>query len=135
MITATGGKQYQRDYAVSIAEFVCQKFNIEPTVEICLREMANDNNYGYCCDLEDNEYEIEVKRGMRLRTLLTTIAHEMIHVKQYVEGTLDHSAEADMDYWDRPSEIEAHGREIGIFIRWAEQQGLADRAWTQAERH
>ena len=24
MITATGGKQYQRDYAVSIAEFVCQ---------------------------------------------------------------------------------------------------------------
>ena len=135
MITAIGGKQYQRDYAVSIAEFVCQKFDIEPTVEIQIRAMGGDDNYGYCCNLEDNEYEIEVKRDLKLRTLLTTIAHEMIHVKQYTQGTMDHKTEADMDYWDRPSEIEAHGREIGVFIRWCEQQGLANRAWTQAERH
>lgn len=133
MITVTGGKQYQRDYVTSIAEYVCGKFGIEPVVEINLREMRGDNNYGYCCDLEDGEYEIEVKRGLPLRTLLTTVAHEMVHVKQYKTGQLTQTNEINIDYWDRPSEIEAHGRETGLFIRWAEDSGLAHRKWTQTK--
>jgi len=28
------------------------------------------------------------------------------------------------DYWDRPWEIEAHGRETGLFVRWAETNGI-----------
>lgn len=133
MITVTGGKQYQRDYVTSIAEYVCEKFGIEPMVEINLREMRGDSNYGYCCDLEDGEYEIEVKRGLPLRTLLTTVAHEMVHVKQYETGQLTQTNEINIDYWDRPSEIEAHGRETGLFIRWAEDSGLAHRKWTQTK--
>jgi hypothetical protein len=35
------------------------------------------------------------------------------------------------DYWDRPHEIEAHGRETGLFIRWCEQEGLGHMKWTR----
>jgi hypothetical protein len=36
-----------------------------------------------------------------------------------------------VSYWDLPWEIEAHGRELGLFVRWAEKEGLADKKWTQ----
>ena len=35
------------------------------------------------------------------------------------------------DYWDQPWEIEAHGREIGLFIRWAEKEGYSKRKWVK----
>ena len=66
-----------------------------------------------------------------MRDLLTTIAHEIVHVKQYELGELTQNNESDIEYWDRPSEIEAHGRETGLFIKWAEANKLASRKWTQ----
>ena len=30
-----------------------------------------------------------------------------------------------MSYWDLPWEIEAHGREVGLFIRYCEENKLA----------
>ena len=35
------------------------------------------------------------------------------------------------NYWDLPWEIEAHGKELGLFIRWAEAKNLAKHSWTQ----
>jgi len=35
------------------------------------------------------------------------------------------------DYWDQPWEIEAHGRECGLFVRWAETHGFAKKKWAQ----
>lgn len=132
MITVNGGSRTQQKYAFSMASYVCQKFGIAPTIEINFRRMSKDPNYGYCCHLDDNEFEIDIKRTLRLRDMLTTLAHELVHVKQYVENTLDHSAEEDIEYWDRPSEIEAHGRETGLFIQWAETNRLSHHKWTQA---
>ena len=78
---------------------------------------------------------------MPMRKLLETIAHEMVHVKQYARGELYQGIRVNkyrwqgkwvgnMDYWDEPWEIEAHGREAGLFIRWAEKEGLANQKWT-----
>ena len=36
-----------------------------------------------------------------------------------------------MNYWDLPWEIEANGRETGLFVRWAEQNNLGRYAWTR----
>ena len=63
--------------------------------------------------------------------MLTTLAHELVHVKQYELGQLTQNNESDYNYWDKPSEIEAHGREIGLFITWAENHKLANKKWTQ----
>ena len=131
MITVNGGSARQQYYAFSMAHFVCEKFGINPTVEINFRNMSNDPNFGYFTELEAGEYEIDLKRSLKLRELLCTLAHELVHVKQYEEGTLTQTNEEGMDYWDKPSEIEATGREPGLFIRWAEKNELSHLAWTQ----
>ena len=131
MIYVQGGTQQQRKYAYSMAEYVCDKFNINPDIEISFRRLTNDRSLGGCISLDDNEYEIDIKRSLRMRDMLTTLAHELVHVKQYELGQLNHDDEADYDYWDKPSEIEAHGRETGLFVTWAEQNNLAHKKWTQ----
>ena len=131
MIYVQGGTKQQRKYAYSMADYVCNKFNINPDVEIYFRRLTNDRSLGGCVQVDAGEYEIDLKRSMRMREMLTTLAHELVHVKQYELGQLDHSAEAEYDYWDKPSEVEAHGRETGLFIRWAEKNNLASKKWTQ----
>jgi hypothetical protein len=128
-ITVNGGTANQRKYAHSMAQFVCEKFGISPCIEISFKRMTNDANYGYACHLEGNDYEVEIKRSLPMREMLTTLAHELVHVKQYVLGEMPESIDQG-DYWDRPWEVEAHGRETGLFIRWAEKEGLASKKWT-----
>lgn len=132
MIYIQGGTKNQRKYAESMATFVCNKFDISPNIEICFKRMTNDANYGYACHLEDNDYEVEIKRSLRMREMLTTLAHELVHVKQYVKGEMPKNITAG-DYWDRPHEIEAHGRETGLFIRWCESENLAHKSWAQVK--
>ena len=131
MITVVGGTQAQRNYAYSMIEFVCNKFSIYPDIEVSFRRLDNCTSLGGCVYLGDNEYEIDIKRSLRMRDMLTTLAHELVHVKQYELGELTQDNEAKYDYWDRPSEIEAHGRETGLFVRWAEENNLAHKKWTQ----
>jgi len=129
MITVNGASKTQRKYAESMAVFVCKKFGISPEIEINFRRMTKDENFGYCCHLEEKEFEVDVKRSLRLRDMLTTLAHELVHVKQYINDEMPDELEG--DYWDRPHEIEAHGRETGLFIRWAEQNKLSHYKWTK----
>jgi hypothetical protein len=131
MITVVGGTSSQRKYAYSMAQFVCNKFNINPDIEISFRRLTNCHSLGGCVDMGDNEYEIDIKRSLRMRDMLTTLAHELVHVKQYELGELTQDNEAEYDYWDKPSEIEAHGRETGLFVTWAEQNNLGNKKWTQ----
>jgi|TARA_R110002153_G_C13289671_1_gene494781 hypothetical protein len=64
---------------------------------------------------------------------LETIAHELVHVKQFARGEMKDLMSvkkvswngtrydrAETDYWDLPWEIEAHGRERGLFVRLCE---------------
>ena len=68
-----------------------------------------------------------------------TLAHEMVHVKQWAKGEMYeytvpdmvrfHKTKfnmADINYWDYPWEIEAFGRQLGLFVRFCEAQGIAD---------
>ena len=98
-----------------------------------------DSAYGYCLCEDERTFEIEVDRSLPLRKLLTTVAHEMVHVKQYARKELKEDynwlgktyAPTKVSYWDQPWEIEAHGREIGLFVRWAEKNNLGNKKWTQ----
>ena len=143
-ITVKGGKPNQQKYIKSMVEF-CIK-TLMPrmkTLDITVKLTSPKDAYGYCLELDDKRsFEIEVHRGLRLRTLLETVAHEMVHVKQYARREL-HPAHNTwcgktynpdkVSYWDLPWEIEAHGRETGLFIRWAEENGLGNKKWTWDE--
>ena len=141
-IRITGGTKNQKKYARSMVKF-CIK-TLMPrmkTLDITVKLKNPNGAMGYCLELDDNRtFEIEADKKLRLRKLLETIAHEMVHVKQYARRELHpvHNTwcgktynPEKVSYWDLPWEIEAHGREVGLFVRWAEQEKLGDKKWTQ----
>lgn len=156
-IVIKGANATQKKHIESMVEFCVNKMmprmrNLSFTIK--LKDLTKANAYGFCCsdpegDAERNDrpraFEIEVHKGLRLRRLLQTVAHEMVHAKQYAKSELHQGVRIDkhrwkgkwvsnnLNYWDEPWEIEAHGREIGLFIQWAEANGLAKYKWTQED--
>jgi hypothetical protein len=141
-ISIKGGTKSQKKYVRSMVKF-CIK-TLMPrmkTLDITVKLKNPNGAMGYCLELDDNRtFEIEVDRNMRLRKLLETVAHEMVHVKQYARRELHPVHDTwcgktynpkKTSYWDLPWEIEAHGREVGLFVRWAEQEKLGHLKWTQ----
>ena len=82
------------------------------------------------------DYHIELDSTINLREILINLAHEMVHVKQWVKGEMYEYANPnevrwmkkkydmnDMDYYDYPWEIDAFGRQLGLFVRMCEETG------------
>ena len=124
-------------------------YNLE--IRVKLRRFPKDENaHGYCLALDGpradrpREFELDINSTIKLRNMLETIAHEMVHVKQYARGELYVGDRGNrfcknrwqgkwmsdkINYWDLPWEIEAHGREAGLFVRWCEKNKVFDK-WT-----
>jgi hypothetical protein len=145
-ITARGSDRKTQKLCKDIAQFCAEMLmgkrlssNIELRIEF-------SNKLGGCdgdCIWEDDEdrpreFTIRVREGMCLSKKLRTVCHEMVHVKQYAKSEMKQSWRPsrmtkfngklypdDMDYWDQPWEIEAFGREDGLYTRWVD-----DRKWT-----
>ena len=98
------------------------------------------------CSVEDNacrEFEISVEESLGLKAFLLALAHECVHIKQYASRHLvseslniDHWMGKRFDsrrveYWDRPWEIEAYGRETGLFWRYCEKYGFEREKWAE----
>jgi|TARA_B110000977_G_scaffold196946_1_gene278371 hypothetical protein len=87
------------------------------------------------------EFTIEIDASMSIRNILITLAHEMVHVKQWAKDEMyeyyntpkmvrfkgEKMHMDKIDYWDYPWEIEAFGRQLGLFVRFCEDVGIADR--------
>ena len=101
-------------------------------------EDMGSNIYGFC-DWNDTNYRgrdftISIHPKLSKKETLLAIAHEMTHVKQYAKGELSDSMKVmyrckwqgkqyntdKIDYWDTPWEIEAHGRERGLYVQFIE---------------
>ncbi|CAB4162729.1 hypothetical protein UFOVP787_100 [uncultured Caudovirales phage] len=95
-----------------------------------------DKNIAYCEWEYDNDrsknFIIAVNKRLNKKQTLLSLAHEMVHLKQYATGELKdylvkpnksrwkgeiHNLD-EIDYWDHPWEIEAHGREPGLYYRF-----------------
>ena len=150
-IHVKGGSKSQKKYVKSMINFCAKKMmprmkNLEFNVHI--KNFGRDDSWGYCIptDYADpnrpREFDIDINKQAKLRRLLETVAHEMVHVKQFARGELYESTRrnkhrwqgkwlnTDPKYWDQPWEIEAHGREVGLFIQWAEANKLGEESWT-----
>ena len=102
-----------------------EEFDIkERKLGIAFCEWVNENH-------RLKEFLINVHSKLNKKQILLAIAHEMVHVKQYANGELKdfiredktkyrdvHYYNDDLDYWDYPWEIEAHGREPGLYYRF-----------------
>ena len=156
-IQVTGGTKKQRELSASIARFTARQLmskrlmkNIYVEIKLIPRLLEKEEVYGDSIYEDDNwrprEFTIQADSKLKLRRLLETIAHEMVHVKQFAKGEMVDVVRAnkirwhgvdfddeDTSYYDQPWEIEAHGREMGLFVRWAQKYGYAKQKWTQYE--
>ena len=113
-------------------------FEIDPDIEydgMCVNDDELDDELGGF-DHEEIDlnrcYTITFRRfnPKKMNEVIRILAHEMVHVKQYVMDELTGVTYArwmgkdyiDEDnpysYYDSPWEIEAYGREIGLIKRW-----------------
>ena len=84
------------------------------------------------------EFTIELDTTVKIRNLLITLAHEMVHIKQWAKDEMyEYMNVAGMvrfkgekvhmeitEYWDYPWEIEAYGKQLGLFVRFCEHMGF-----------
>lgn len=141
-ITVTGGSQSQKKHTKEMVKFCIQLLMPRmKTLDIDVKLCKPTGALGYCLELDNKrEFELEIDKTQPLRKLLETVAHEMVHVKQYARRELHPLTDAwcgktinpkKVSYWDLPWEIEAHGREAGLFIRYCETHNLGNKTWTQ----
>ena len=78
------------------------------------------------------EFTIRLDSTLIFSRILNTLAHELVHVKQWAKGEMFelqrqsgykfnnqvYNSEK-ISYWELPWEIEAHGRAVGIVNQWA----------------
>jgi len=121
-------------YVRSLTNYVMDKFLFD-TSKISINYistrnlMKNDGMIAYSDpDIELNSYTIAFDSGIAIRDLLLAVAHELVHVKQFV--LCEHKQRSselrclNENYFDDPAEIEAYGRELGLFTMWCKKYGL-----------
>ena len=123
---------------------------LEININLSKTLLSKDGNEGTAIwedeSIRPKEFTIALDSTCNIRNILITLAHEMVHVKQWAKGEMYEYAEQDMvrfnktkfnlaniNYWDYPWEIEAFGRQLGLFVRFCEDNGIANRKDMQEE--
>lgn len=106
----------------SLAMYICQELDIQPSRITIASYDEDDGNLGLCLDESDSEFIILVKEKDRnIGEIFTTIAHEMVHVKQYMKENLGWFLDnrKDIPYLDRWWEKEAFSMAVPLVENFA----------------
>lgn len=132
-------KPFVEDAASFFAKELIPNTKLRNNCFTTIRFDAKLKEYGYASVEEYNtrkqprQFLIEIHPGIGVKNILSTLAHEMVHIKQYIYGETNDQLsvwcgkEFDSDkinYWDHPWEIDAHGREVGLFTKYVVQNSL-----------
>ena len=116
--------------------------SLEITINLNKNLLSKEGNEGSAIWEDDGhrsrEFTIELDTTVKIRNLLITLAHEMVHVKQWAKnemyeymntfGMVRFKGEKihlkETEYWDYPWEIEAYGKQLGLFVRFCEHMGF-----------
>jgi|TARA_B110000977_G_C11032355_1_gene475777 hypothetical protein len=152
-VTISGGSKSQKKYVRSVAKFCVTKLmprlvKSDLHLKIKLSKLKSEE-LGYCLPLVDDGdradrpryFEIELNSKLILRKLLVALCHEIVHVKQFAQGELYDSMSNEKtrwqgkwivapEYWERPWEWAAYGREYPLFIKWCETNDIRYK-WAQ----
>ena len=151
LVKVTGSNKATRKLVTAATWFYAEKLmgkrlinNLKLNIKLKRGMFKKDNTEGTAIWEDESyrpkEFTIELDCGVKIRNLLITLAHEMVHVKQWAKGEMYEYAltgkvrfmkpKYDMnalDDWDYPWEVEAYGRQLGLFIRMCDDIGIADR--------
>lgn len=116
--------------------------SLEITINLKKNLLSKEGNEGSAIWEDDSyrpkEFIIELDSTVKIRNILITLAHEMVHVKQWAKDEMyEYTNMMGMvrfkgekihleltDYWDYPWEIEAYGKQLGLFVRFCEYMGF-----------
>lgn len=106
-------------------------------IEIVHRGLKREQVYGYCDFTDDHkkprEFLIELDTYMHRTTYIKTLLHELVHLKQWVDGSLRFrygkmcyckEPVESYDYWDQPHEIEARTLENSLYFEYCMDRGV-----------
>jgi hypothetical protein len=123
MILIDGGSRRQREMAYDAASFAWTQ--LMPRIKKCFIYIELKKLKGYhgtCIDSDERTYMIEVDKKLSLGDdFLTTIFHEMVHVKQYIRKELFSDCNfysTREEYLNLPWEIEAYEMQEVLLERW-----------------
>lgn len=105
------------------------KVRFNPTLDVLgFAYVEECNDHG-----KPREFLIEINSHIGAKEMLNTLAHEMVHVKQFAymetNDTLTRwkgiKIDSDkLDYYEHPWEIEAYGRNVGLFTHFVKAEKL-----------
>ena len=131
-----------RPYIQRAVEFYALQLlspRMRQVVEITVKFKEDIDNLGsaevvaYNKSKKPRKFLIEIDPHIGASTIFKTLAHEMVHIRQFAYGHIDatlsrwHYQKIDsvqLNYWDHPWEIEAHGMEAGLVTKFATQEVL-----------
>ena len=122
MIFVEGGTRKQRQLTYDLVQFAWK--TLMPRIRKCEVNVKIKKVVAYegtCLDTDNRVYEIEVDKKLTGDDFITTIFHEMVHVKQYVRKELFSECNfyADRDeYLKLPWEIEAYKLQEVLLTKW-----------------
>lgn len=120
--------QTQIDNSTTVQRFVlwlCCELSIKPdSISVYGEDHIDGGVNGLCMDDSPSDFVILVKTKNRTVTdVFNTIAHEMIHVKQYMKENLGHWLDTcqDIPYMERWWEVEAFSNSFGFVERFVNE--------------
>lgn len=132
------GKKAQRmkDASVFYAELIMDK-RIVRNLDLEIKILDDYEFLGHCLPEDDVKkpryFTIILQKDNT--EMLRTLAHEIVHLKQYATGELSFDTKATYwygepwkpkgkqhKYFDSPWELEAYGRDFGLYYRWLEYE-------------
>jgi hypothetical protein len=137
-IIETTGYGYRKRICTDVATWFLSKFlpRHQIYVEIQHRGLKRENVFGWCDYTGDSyrprEFLIELDTWMPEELYVKTLLHELVHLRQWVTGSLrakrgkryyDGTNVEEIEYWEQPHEIEAREQEVILY-----QEYLQDRA-------
>lgn len=137
LVFVEGGSRYHREIAHRTVAFCIDELMPKSTkleIEVKLTSIKNTDAVGFTMMADDRyTYELEIDKDQTLREFISTICHEMVHVKQYYRNQMDDRAKEGFLRWNKekisdktpyselPWELEAY--EL--------QYELSDKIWLQ----
>lgn len=105
-----------------LAKFICEELGVFPRRLTIASYDVDEEVLGLCIDESEDEFIILVKEnGRDIAQICNTIAHEMIHVKQYMKENLGWFLDnrSDIPYSERWWEKEAFGNSVALVEKFA----------------
>lgn len=143
-VKGTRDKKLKKLLAVAV-QYYCSRLMTKRMmnniyIDVVLKKDLDESGY---CEITDYNksgkpryFTIEIDKSMNVKSILMTLAHECVHVKQYALGEINENLSVwrgkrvnsdTLPYWDHPWEVEAYGKERGLFVRFSESHDISDK--------